>query len=451
MRSKKNGSGQRSKQGSKQGSTSKHGAALEPFTDKRPWMARHWRSSLIALTLLVLAGVWWFSAGMESSLASTAPKQASSTFLNMPEGKGDSGQLISAAEREQRLAALAKQVELADHTLCSYRKGSQYPQESRPIAEHPDQVYPNQPVEERHAMRKENGQADKHVQIQTSQSHIFLASRESVVFSLKASDEDGKMLPIFVTRAVARGLAFQGSREAPQVPVSFSDDGNNGDLVPGDNTYTGTLSPAMTGFAQFNGTIRLEVKYNVGDRAGLVFFDVIYSPEIPATWAGSIREAVEQGSLNFYMKADIRQAGRYVVSGRIDDAKGKPYALATFNDVLPQGVTEVKLTVFGKLMRDQEPTFPLTLRDIDAYLLKENADPDRALMSRIIGPAYTSKTYSTKAFSDAEWQSQERSRYLTEFTKDLDHAQAAMLEMNPAMTKAALPRSDCTVALDAKR
>ncbi|MCU6433697.1 hypothetical protein LPB67_07885 [Undibacterium sp. Jales W-56] len=438
------------KDGSKQVAKPKRGAVFEPVSGRRHWLVRHWRPALIASVLMIVVGAWWFSAGLESGLASAAPKSVNSTFLKMPQGQGNSDVLMSAAEREQRLAELAKQVELADHTLCSYRKGSQYPQESRPIAEHPDQVYPNQPVEEKHAMRKENGQADKHVQIQTSQSHIFLASRESVTFSLKASDEDGKALPIFVTRAVARGLTFQGSREAPQVPVSFGDDGSNGDLIPGDNTYTGSLSPAMTGFAQFNGTIRLEVKYNVGDRAGIVFFDVIYSPEVPATWAGSIREAVEQGSLNFYMKADIRQAGRYVVSGRIDDAKGKPYALATFNDVLPQGATEIKLSVFGKLMRDQEPAFPLTLRDVDAYLLKENTDPDRALMSRIVGPAYTSKTYSTKTFSDAEWQSQERSRYLNEFSKDLNQAQTAMLEMNPALTKASLPRSDCTIAMEAK-
>jgi hypothetical protein len=44
------------------------------------------------------------------------------------------------------------------------------------------------------------------------------------------------------------------------------------------------------------------------------------------------------------------------------------------------GSSEVGLTVFGKLMRDLAPALPLTLRDVDGYLLKENTDPDRALM-----------------------------------------------------------------------
>jgi hypothetical protein len=47
------------------------------------------------------------------------------------------------------------------------------------------------------------------------------------------------------------------------------------------------------------------------------------------------------------------------------------------------GSSEVRLTVFGKLMRGLAPALPLTLRDVDGYLLKENTDPDRALMPRL--------------------------------------------------------------------
>ena len=135
------------------------------------------------------------------------------------------------------------------------------------------------------------------------------------------------------------------------------------------------------------------MRYSVAGRAGAVLFDVIYSPELPATWTGPVREAVENGSLNFYLKAEIRQAGRYIVTGRVDDAKGKPFALVTFNDLLGAGPNEVKLTMFGKLMRDQEAALPLTLRDVDGYLLKENTDPDRALMPRLEGKAFAGKPH----------------------------------------------------------
>jgi len=341
-------------------------------------------------------------------------------------------------------------LELVGHTLCSYRNGTKYPTAARPIAEHPDQVYPHRAVQETHAMRKEGGGTDAAIQIQTSQSRIYMAAGEAVVFSVTATDPEGKTLPLFITRAVARGITFRGSREAPQVALPFADDGQNGDAAAGDGIVSNSFAPGLTGFANFNGTIRTEVKYNVGDRAGVVLFDIIYTPENPATWSGPIREAVEGGSLNFYLKADVRIAGRYVVTGRVDDAKGKPFALVTFNELLTQGSNDVRLTVFGKLMRDQTPSFPLTLRDVDAYLLKEDADPDRALMPRIDGTAHVSKVYPAKSFSDAEWQSEERSRYLTELGKDVERAKAALVEFNPEQATQAFPTSDCSKEQDAK-
>ena len=96
--------------------------------------------------------------------------------------------------------------------------------------------------------------------------------------------------------------------------------------------------------------------------------------------------------------------------------------------------------MFGKLLRDQEPAFPLTLRDVDGYLLKENTDPDRALLPRLEGKVATAKAHPAKDFSDAEWQGEERSRYLAEFGRDLSAARAALASFDPA---APLPPSEC--------
>jgi hypothetical protein len=268
-------------------------------------------------------------------------------------------------------------------------------------------------------------------------------SGESVIFTVKAVDRDDKALPLFVTRAIASGITERGSRIGTQVTLPFADDGMNGDAVSNDGTFSGVLAPAATGFASFNGTIRLEVKYTVGDRSGAVLFDIIYSSESPAMWAGPIRESIEDGSLVFYLKADVRKAGRYIVTGRVDDAKGKPFALATFNDVLSNGPNEIRLTVFGKLIYDQEPAFPLTLRDVDAYVLKENTDPDRDLMPRIEGTAYVSKNHSLKNFSNGEWQSEERSRYLAELGNDVGRVKEALAKFNSGQASQAFSWSDC--------
>jgi hypothetical protein len=139
----------------------------------------------------------------------------------------------------------------------------------------------------------------------------------------------------------------------------------------------------------------------------------------------------------------VRIPGRYIVNGRVDDARGRPVALLTFNDVLGPGPNDVRLTMFGKLLRDEAPVAPLTLRDVDGYLLKENTDPDRALLPRLQGKVLTAAAHPSKGYSDAEWQSEERSRYLTEYGKDVREARSRLAAFDPA---APPPPSECIPA-----
>ncbi len=390
--------------------------------------------------VIAIAVLAWFSSqrdGVAAPAAPTPPPAAAGLPFFELAGQAAQG---APRERAQRLGELLRHFELTDTTYCTYAASTQYPPASRPIGEHPDQVYPNAPVLETHAMRTTDGASDSAVQIQTSQSRVFMASGEAAAFSLRAVDAAGKPLALVITRAASQGMTYKGARATSQITLPFADDGQGADGLAGDGAFAGILAPAQTGLSGFNGTIRTEVRYTVEGKAGFVLFDVIYTPELPATWSGQVREAVEDGSLVYYLKANVLKAGRYVVQGRVDDAKGKPFALASFNDLLPAGAVEVKLSVFGKLLRDKEPALPLTLRDIDGYLLKENVDPDRALMPRLEGKVATGKPHPVKGFSDAEWQSEERARHLTEFSKDQALAAAAIRRFDPAQ---AIPKSAC--------
>ena len=120
----------------------------------------------------------------------------------------------------------------------------------------------------------------------------------------------------------------------------------------------------------------------------------------------------------------MKEAGRYVVHGRVDDANGDPVALVSFNDEVPQGAQEFRLTMFGKLVRDVKPAFPLVLRDVDAFLLRHDTFPDRSMMSRRSGKVHTSQDYALDSFSAAEWNGEERARYLAELGKDVASAKA---------------------------
>ena len=345
-----------------------------------------------------------------------------------------------ADERARRRQQLVENFQLADHSYCSYREGSKYPAGSRPMSQNPDQAYPNQPVTETTPMRGDDRRSNPNILIQSSQSRVYLAAGESVAFSLRAVAPDGTVIPLVVTRSIAAGITQVGARPTTQVPLVFADDGSGADPVAGDGAFAAVLTPAQTGLAGFHGTIRTEVRYTAGGKNGALVFDVIHSPKVPAVWAGAPREALEEGSLAFILRVDVRQAGRYVVTGRIDDASGKPFALATFNEVLGPGPNEIKLVAFGKLMHDGAPKLPLTLRDVDGYLLKENTDPDRELMPRLEGTVLTSRTRSLEGIADTEWTSEERERYLTEFAKDRRQAHAELARFDPA---GAMPASAC--------
>jgi hypothetical protein len=400
------------------------------------------RLALVSAAVAVVAVLVWSAMDHEGAPV-TAAAQAPAPHGPQFFGQVQAESLPLPDDRASRRRQLVENVELADHTYCSYRTSSQYPVGSRPMADNPDQNRPNDPVASTNPMRLDGDGSEGRVQLQTSQSRVYMASGESVAFSLRAVDADGKTLPLVITRALAQGITYGGTRQTPQVSIPFVDDGTGADPVPNDGAFAGVLAPAQTGLASFNGTIRTEVRYNVGGKSGVVQFDVIYTPELPAVWAGAPREAAEEGSLVFHLPLEVRMPGRYIINGRVDDARGQPVALLTFNDVLGPGPNDVRLTMFGKLLRDQSPPLPLTLRDVDGYLLKENTDPDRALVPRLQGKVLTASTHSPKNFSDAEWQSEERSRYLTEFGKDLREARARLAAFDPT---SAPPPSECMPA-----
>jgi hypothetical protein len=212
--------------------------------------------------------------------------------------------------------------------------------------------------------------------------------------------------------------------------LEFSDAGpgsaGGADDVAADNQFSARLAPGVQGFKGFGGTIRVLVFLRADGKEGVAHFDVIYTDDTPATWVAGVREAQEAGSLNFYLKANIGVAGRYVVSGRVDDARGQPFALVTFNDELAAGVQEIKLNVFGALIRDKRPVFPLKLRDVDGFLLIPDKFPDRLMMARRAGVVHASGNYNADSFSANEWTSEERSRYLAEYGSDVDKARAEL-------------------------
>ncbi|NPC55429.1 choice-of-anchor X domain-containing protein [Caenimonas soli] len=394
-------------------------------------MSRSRRWALAGAASAALAGLlgWqWLAAdtaltesqgGGPASTAQTAAGGASRPV------QGTAGGPFSAAglaARQQQLVLWQQRYVRAEQVYTSYRDATRYPPESRLIEEHPDQVRPFEPVVEELPMREASGKPVKGLRLRTSQSQVFVAGADSAKFTIEAVDEEGRAVPLVVNRSAAQSMPDTTALIAIiQAEVPFVDDGAGPDEVAADGKYSARLVPAAQGFGSHAGTIRVLVQVTANGERGAVAFDVIYGPAAPATWAG-VREALEEGSLNFYLKAQVKTSGRYVASGRVYDATGQPFALLQFNEMVPAGAAEFKLSLAGVLVHDKNPVFPLRLVDVEGFLLQPDTFPDRAMMPRQPGVVHQSKRYNTQDFSPAEWQSEERDRYLAEYGRDMQEA-----------------------------
>ena len=382
------------------------------------------------------AAVWWVA-----STASTPPAAALDPVAQATAGapaprdvalaaSGAGHGPFSAAgldDRQARRALWQQRLQRARETLESYKATTRYPFDSRPANEHRDQWLTHQVVTTDEPLRLPGTGVTPNLRVHTTQQRVFATGTDTVLLTVSATDDNGVPLPLKIISSVSHSPQDTGGgKAAPPAPVvtqPFVDDGTQGDLQAGDGVYTGLLDPMAEGFGNFSGMIRTELIVQSGEQQGYVAFDVVYSPQVPATWAGPVQDSLQDGSLDFILAANVVQPGRYVITGRVDDATGKPFALATFNDTLGAGAQQVTLQVYGRLVRDQKPVFPLTLHDVDGFLLKPDAYPDRALMPARDGPVFTSRKYSLAQFTDASWSSDETQRYLAEYGKDVSQAQ----------------------------
>jgi hypothetical protein len=390
------------------------------------------------------------SAAQQASASSGGLNaQASSPFAGFNTGAAPSLAHSSTAplsaegqrQREEKLAQARSRYERAEQAYNSYRDATRYPFDSRPISEHPDRVRPFDPVVEEKTMRDAQGNPVKGITLKTAQDRVFMSGSDTVKFTVQALDSQGQVLPMIIQRAAAQSIP-DGKQLVQQrsATLDFSDAGPAGsatgagtggvDDVAGDGQYSARFAPQTQGFAAAQGfaggTIRVLVFVKADGKEGVAHFDVIYTDETPATWEAGVREAKEEGSLNFYLKAQVRVPGRYVASVRVDDARGQPFALLSFNQELAAGARELKFHLFGALIRDKRPAFPLKLRDAEGFLLLADKFPDRLMMARRAGLLHTSASYSTESFSPAEWSSEERDRYLAEYGSDVDRARSQL-------------------------
>jgi hypothetical protein len=399
------------------------------------------RSTIIAISCAVLAGIVVLAYSMapdEAAAAASAPSDVALTTAAATTGAATGLAVgaqspLSAEGQRNRAAQLALwqgRYERAEQVYANYRDATRYPHDSRPLAENPDQVRSFATITEDTKLRGPNGEPIKGLRLRTTQEKVFASGADSVKLTVQAIDDTGAPMQLTIASATAQSVAeSKVLAQAINTKIMFTDDGQGADSAAGDGTYCTRLVPSVQGFASYACTVRVLTQLTANGQQGVAHFDVVYNPDNPATWAG-VREAIEAGSLHFYFKVQVNQAGRYVASARVDDANGQPFALLQFNDEVPTGAREFKMKVFGALIHDKRPAFPLRVRDIECFLLFENRYPDRAVMPRQAGLVHTSGRYGIDNFAATEWTSEERERYLAEYARDAERARTEIARLS---------------------
>lgn len=302
-----------------------------------------------------------------------------------------------------------QRLDRAQEVLAAYLESTKYPPESQPMRRNPDQERPHWVPQVTHPLVNKDGKPLPVALVQ-KQDRRYLVGDETAELSMRC-ESNATARPCDVLSAVAVRFDKQAP---PGAPVSFT--------LGSDGWHKAFVQPAKQGLAGWFGPIMVYVTVQHGNDLAEASFQLDYTPEAPATFTGAVSDAIENGSLVLSVGMTIKQPGRYFVVGRVVDAQGEDVALVSFDQALDVGAQTAKLTVFGKLLRDEAPTFPLRLRDVEGYRFLEFKAPDREILRALEGVVHTTKSWPLASFADAEWQSDERTRHVTEFTKDVDLA-----------------------------
>lgn len=343
------------------------------------------------------------AGALERSLALQQQRAADEKARHLPSAPG-------APSR----AMLEARLERAETVLARYRETTKYPHSSRPLREQPDQVQPHHVSPHRLPLTNDGDQVGQGILI-LRQSHFYLAGDEAVTFTVECGTSEGPA-PCEVQSATATAAATGTAAGAGlRAEVSFT-------AAASGAMHTATFAPAAQGFAKYHGPIHVALAVRIGEEEGIRGFDIEYTPRAPAVFTGRVNERLVDGSLVLGVELEIDEPGRYVIAARVDDATGRSFAYLSFNEELPRGTTEAALVLFGKLVLDEQALAPFRLRDVEGFLLAEDQYPDRKLLATLEGVVHTTREYGGRDFSDAEWQSEERDRYLDELGRDVDRA-----------------------------
>ncbi len=287
--------------------------------------------------------------------------------------------------------------------LDDFQQRTRYPFGSRPASERLDLLRPNFVAPRQVALSDTRG-ASLGPLLTLTQDRYDIGPGESAVLRLTCAI-GARPTPCQVDTA----LVSLGATPVTTALFHPREDGS-AELV---------IDPETLGLGAHFGAIRVEAAVRVGSARGVASFDLTSTPKAPALLTGQVREALEQGSLALYVGVEVLEAGRYVLRARGDDARGRRFAYLSESAELGAGQREMRLSVFGKLVRDSGALGPFSLADVELFRLREDTTPDRERAPTWEGVMHVTRAYPSSAFSSDAWQDPMKERVLRALRSDV--------------------------------
>lgn len=309
-----------------------------------------------------------------------------------------------------------------------YRRLARYPQTSRLIEDGLDPIgVANAPKEQRSAPRGGPGPALIVVPavpaVEAPGSVIIYAQvvereKETADERQKREGENGDPRENRVPVQQIRG-EIRNADDVAVMPITFHDDGIDGDAEAGDLFFTASITPDPDKPKEFTGDFKvLVVAETVKGKELSATTNFSYSVPI-AHLTGQYRDAIVDGSLKIEAEVVVDEPGTFQLEGTLATEKADMLGFGRETVTLQPGTTWIPLTFYGLMFREKNVDGPYTLFSVVLTNLSE--DPPQR--SDVVPAAHTTKAYKATEFTSDPANDPERLRKAAEYEEIARRAQ----------------------------
>lgn len=254
----------------------------------------------------------------------------------------------------------------------------------------------------------------------------FNADRHHVVFNeplttwieVYPAGKPEQHLPLTVRSAFVMVTSGDGGRA---VPLSYHDDGKDGDATAGDNVWSNRFVPAQQDSLKQGKSVQLQVDVEAGGMRKPMVRDFTYAPR-PVLDVLGVSDAIKDGSLDVTLDVQVYDKGLFTFDANVMSGDGAtPIGYTDLSYPLSPGRHKVELIFFGKIFTDAAIDGPYQIRDLRGFLRGDESVPGgEANIWWSDDRVYLTHAYKHDELSSAEWDAPEKQEKIKGFQSAID-------------------------------